>query len=36
MSATADQSSRSYDVICVERTVPTDPSPYRVCIPYPL
>lgn len=26
----------SYDVICVERTLPVDPEPYRACVPYPL
>lgn len=28
--------SDSYDVICVYRTIPGDPQPYRVCVPYPL
>lgn len=26
----------SYEVICVERTLPHDPEPYKVCVPYPL
>lgn len=26
----------SYPVICVSRTVPWDPEPYKVCVPYPL
>ena len=35
-SASDDAHVRSYDVICVGRTVPGDPEPYTVCVPNPL
>lgn len=28
--------SQGYDVVCVTRTVPVDPEPFRVCVYYPL
>jgi hypothetical protein len=30
------EEGRSYPVICVTRTIPTDPQPYEVCMFYPL
>ena len=35
-STASASDSKSYDVVCVSRTIPIDPEPYRVCVYYPL